>query len=77
VLVERSSRLVLLCKMADASAHSAPKAFTAKLNLFAYINNNSLVFSDTKGMAMDWTGSIVSGVLFWVAAESLGYFRLR
>jgi len=35
VLVERSSRLVLLCKMADASARSALKAFTAKLNQIA------------------------------------------
>ncbi len=35
VLVERSTRLVLLCKMADASAESALAAFTAKLNLIA------------------------------------------
>ncbi|WP_144267769.1 IS30 family transposase, partial [Comamonas thiooxydans] len=32
VLVERSPRLVLLCKMPDATAESALAAFTAKLN---------------------------------------------
>ena len=34
-LVERSSPIVLLCKMPDASAESALAAFTAKLNLLA------------------------------------------
>ena len=35
VLVERSTRLVLLCKMANATAESALAAFTAKLNAVA------------------------------------------
>ncbi len=33
VLVERTSRLVLLAKMANATAEAALAAFTAKLNL--------------------------------------------
>ena len=35
VLVERTTRLVLLCKMANATAESALAAFTAKLNAVA------------------------------------------
>ena len=35
VLVERSTRLVLLCKMPNATAESALTAFTAKLNQVA------------------------------------------
>ena len=42
VLVERSTRLVLLCKMPDASAESALAAFTAKLNLIAAPMRQSL-----------------------------------
>ena len=36
VLVERTTRLVLLCQIPDVSAESALAAFTAKLNLIAH-----------------------------------------
>ena len=51
VLVERSTRLVLLCKMPDASAESALAAFTAKLNLIAAPMRQSLTYDQGKEMA--------------------------
>jgi len=51
VLVERSSRLVLLCKMADASARSALNAFTAKLNQIARPMRQSLTCDQGREMA--------------------------
>ena len=51
VLVERSSRMVLLCKMPDASAESALAAFTAKLNLIAAPLRQTLTYDQGKEMA--------------------------
>ena len=51
VLVERSTRLVLLCKMPDASAESALAAFTAKLNLIAAPLRQTLTYDQGKEMA--------------------------
>ena len=51
VLVERSTRLVLLCKMPDASAESALAAFTAKLNLIAAPMRQSLTYDQGKEIA--------------------------
>ena len=51
VLVERSTRLVLLCKMADATAESALAAFTAKLNQVAAPMRQTLTYDQGKEMA--------------------------
>ena len=51
VLVERSTRLVLLCKMPDATAQSALAAFTAKLNQVAQPMRQTLTYDQGKEMA--------------------------
>ena len=51
VLVERTSRLVLLAKMEDASAASALVGFTAKLNSIAAPLRQSLTYDQGKEMA--------------------------
>jgi transposase, IS30 family len=51
VLVERSTRLVLLAKMPDASAESALAAFTAKLNDIAQPLRQTLTYDQGKEMA--------------------------
>ncbi len=51
VLVERTSRLVLLAKMDDATAASALAGFTAKLNLIAAPLRQSLTYDQGKEMA--------------------------
>jgi transposase, IS30 family len=51
VLVERSTRLVLLAKMPDATAESALAAFTAKLNSIAGPLRKMLTFDRGKEMA--------------------------
>lgn len=51
VLVERSSRLVLLCKMPDATAQSALAAFTAKLNQIAAPMRQTLTYDQGREMA--------------------------
>lgn len=51
VLVERSTRLVLLCKMPDATAASALAAFTAKLNQVAQPMRQTLTYDQGKEMA--------------------------
>jgi IS30 family transposase len=51
VLVERSSRLVLLAKMPDATAASALAAFTAKLNSIAAPMRHSLTYDQGREMA--------------------------
>lgn len=51
VLVERSSNLVLLAKMDDATAASALKAFTAKLNAIAAPMRHSLTYDQGKEMS--------------------------
>ncbi|WP_367066039.1 IS30 family transposase [Oryzisolibacter sp. LB2S] len=51
VLVERSTRLVLLCKMPDASAESALAAFTNKLRQIAEPMRQTLTYDQGKEMA--------------------------
>ena len=51
VLVERSSRLVLLAKMHDATAASALAGFSAKLNSIAAPLRQSLTYDQGKEMA--------------------------
>jgi IS30 family transposase len=51
VLVERTSRLVLLAKMDDATAASALAGFSAKLNSIAEPMRHSLTYDQGKEMA--------------------------
>jgi IS30 family transposase len=51
VLVERSTRLVLLAKMPDATAESALAAFTVKLNSIAAPLRQTLTYDQGKEMA--------------------------
>lgn len=51
VLVERTTRLVLLAKMPDATAESALAAFTAKLNQITQPLRQSLTYDQGKEMA--------------------------
>lgn len=51
VLVERSSRMVMLCRMPDATAESALAAFTYKLNLIAQPLRQTLTYDQGKEMA--------------------------
>jgi IS30 family transposase len=51
VLVERSSRLVLLAKMEDATAASALTGFSAKLNSIAEPMRHSLTYDQGKEMS--------------------------
>lgn len=51
VLVERTTRLVLLCKMANATAESALAAFTTKLNAVAAPLRQTLTYDQGKEMA--------------------------
>lgn len=50
VLVERTSRLVLLARMDDASAASALAGFTAKLNAIAEPMRHSLTYDQGREM---------------------------
>ena len=51
VLVERSTRLVLLAKMEDATAESALEAFSAKLNAIAAPLRQTLTYDQGREMA--------------------------
>ena len=51
VLVERSTRLVLLAKMDDATAESALKAFSAKLNAIAAPLRQTLTYDQGRELA--------------------------
>jgi len=51
VLVERTTRLVLLAKMPDATAESALAAFTAKLNQIAQPLRQTLTYDQGREMA--------------------------
>jgi hypothetical protein len=51
VLVERSTRLVLLAKMEDATAESALRAFSAKLNAIAEPLRQTLTYDQGREMA--------------------------
>ena len=52
VLVERSSRLVMLIKLADATAASALEGFTAKLRSIAQPMRQTLTYDQGKEMAL-------------------------
>ncbi len=62
VLVERSSRLVLLAKMDDATAASALAGFSAKLNSIAEPLRQSLTYDQGKEMTRHSELSANTGV---------------
>lgn len=62
VLVERSSRLVLLAKMDDATAASALAGFSAKLNSIAEPMRQSFTYDQGKEMARHNELSAATGV---------------
>jgi IS30 family transposase len=62
VLVERTTRLVVLAKMADATAASALLGFTAKLNSIAEPMRQSLTYDRGKEMAQHVQLSANTGV---------------
>ena len=62
VLVERSSRLVLLARMDDATAASALAGFTAKLNSIAAPMRQSLTYDQGKEMARHADLAAATGV---------------
>jgi IS30 family transposase len=62
VLVERSTRLVVLAKMQDATAASALLGFTAKLNAIAAPMRRSLTYDQGKEMAQHAKLSEATGV---------------
>jgi IS30 family transposase len=62
VLVERSSRLVLLAKMDDATAASALAGFSAKLNSIAAPMRHSFTYDQGKEMAYHADLAIQTGV---------------
>lgn len=65
VLVERTSRLVLLAKMDDATAASALAGFTAKLNLIAAPLRQSLTYDQGKEMARHAELTARTGVMVY------------
>ena len=62
VLVERTSRLVLLAKMADATAESALAGFTHKLNSIAEPMRHSLTYDQGREMARHRELTAATGV---------------
>jgi IS30 family transposase len=62
VLVERSSRLVLLARMEDATAASALAGFTAKLNSIAAPLRQSFTYNQGKEMTRHQELSAATGV---------------
>lgn len=62
VLVERTTRLVLLCKMPDATAESALVAFTAKLGLIAAPLRQTLTYDQGKEMVRHQQLSAATGI---------------
>ncbi|MFT3664275.1 IS30 family transposase [Piscinibacter sp.] len=62
VLVERSSRLVLLARMPDATAESALAAFTAKLRQVAQPMRQTLTYDQGKEMARHAELAAATGV---------------
>jgi IS30 family transposase len=62
VLLERSSRLVLLARMDDATAASALAGFTAKLNSIAAPMRHSLTYDQGKEMARHADLAAATGV---------------
>jgi IS30 family transposase len=65
VLVERSSRLVLLARMENATAASALAGFTAKLNSIAAPMRQSLTYDQGKEMARHAELAASTGVLVY------------
>ena len=62
VLVERTSRLVVLAKMTDATATTALQSFTAKLNAIADPMRQSLTYDQGKEMARHAQLTVNTGV---------------
>ena len=62
VLVERTTRLVLLAKMEDATAESALKAFSAKLTAIAAPLRQTLTYDQGREMASHQTLTERTGV---------------
>lgn len=62
VLVERTSRLVLLAKMEDATAASALAGFTAKVNSIAAPLRQSFTYDQGKEMTRHQEVSAATGV---------------
>jgi len=62
VLVERSSRLVMLAKLADATAASALEGFTAKLRSIAEPMRQTLTYDQGKEMARHAEMSANTGI---------------
>jgi transposase, IS30 family len=62
VLVERTSRLVLLARMADATAESALAGFTVKLNSIAAPMRQSLTYDQGREMARHRELAAATGV---------------
>lgn len=62
VLVERTSRLVLLAKMQDATAASALAGFSAKLNAIAQPMRQSLTYDQGKEMSRHADLALQTGV---------------
>jgi IS30 family transposase len=71
VLVERSSRLVLLVKMADASAASALAGFSAKLNSIAAPMRHTLTYDQGKELVRHADLSVYSQDELDTIADSL------
>ena len=70
VLVERTSRLVLLARMADATAESALAGFTAKLNAIAAPMRQSLTYDQGKEMARHRELAAATGVRVYFGRSS-------
>lgn len=65
VLVERSSRLVMLIKLADATAASALEGFTAKLRSVAQPMRKTLTYDQGKEMARHAELTVNTGVMVY------------
>ena len=79
VLVERTSRLVLLAKMDDATAASALAGFSAKLNSIASPLRRSFTYDQGKEMSRhaDLTSQTGVKVYFCDPAQPLAAWHLR
>ncbi|WP_293188367.1 IS30 family transposase [Ottowia sp.] len=78
VLVERSSRLVLLAKMDDATASSALAGFTAKLNAIADPMRKSFTYDQGKEMSYHRQLAAATGVqVYFATPQPLAARHLR
>jgi IS30 family transposase len=71
VLVERTSRLVLLAKMDDATAASARAGFSAKLNSIAEPMRHRLTYDQGREMARHRELTESTGVKVYRPSEFL------